>query len=40
MATKVLDGLLTTTGKDPEAIKKLKPAPAAATPVAGDGGAR
>jgi len=36
----VLDGLLTKTGKDPEAVKKLKPAPAAAAPAAGDGGAR
>jgi len=27
-------------GKDPEAVKKLKPAPAAAAPAAGDGGAR
>src|SRR4029450_7137033 len=36
----VLDGLLATTGKDPEAIKKLKPAAAAAAPAAGNGGAR
>jgi type VI secretion system protein ImpB len=36
----VLDGLLAQTGKDAEAIKKLKPAPAAEAPAAGDGGAR
>jgi len=35
----VLDGILTKTGKDPEAVKKLKPAPAPAAAPA-DGGAR
>ena len=35
----VLDGILTKTGKDPEAVKKLKAAPAAAA-APGDGGAR
>ena len=36
-----LDQLLVTTGKDPEQIKKLKPAPeTATTPSQGDGGAR